>query len=247
MKNRILETIKSVGHFEEDFVIGDGAYCSSEIHYNAKPSRYNSQKKYAIQYCDEWTDREAVIAIWEIEKRIKNRWSTDLYSWRDQMRWNEIHELQIGQRRIQGTEEYTEVAVMPFSQLEGYLESLSPSEDEYYRNRLEGNKYEIFSTRYERDPQKREEAIKIHGTRCMVCGFSFEETYGKLGKDYIEVHHIRPISTGTRNTDPAKDLVCLCSNCHRMIHRKKDKVLRIEELKELIVGKNNAQIPHSNR
>ena len=30
------------------------------------------------------------------------------------------------------------------------------------------------------------------------------------------------------------DLVCLCSNCHRMIHRRRDSILRIEELRSLI-------------
>lgn len=34
--------------------------------------------------------------------------------------------------------------------------------------------------------------------------------------------------------DPAKDLVPVCANCHRMLHRKRDKVLSIEELKEIV-------------
>lgn len=29
--------------------------------------------------------------------------------------------------------------------------------------------------------------------RCVVCGFSYEEKYGEIGKGYIEIHHEKPI------------------------------------------------------
>ena len=35
---------------------------------------------------------------------------------------------------------------------------------------------------------------KAKGYTCEVCGFNFELRYGKLGKDFIEVHHLVPIS-----------------------------------------------------
>ena len=34
--------------------------------------------------------------------------------------------------------------------------------------------------------------------------------------------------------DPKTDLICLCPNCHRMVHRYKDKVLTLEELKGIL-------------
>ena len=66
-----------------------------------------------------------------------------------------------------------------------------------------------------------------------ICGFNFEEVYGERGKDYIEVHHLRPVSTLGKETkiDPKTDMTVLCSNCHRMIHRRKDNVLTPEELR----------------
>ena len=89
-------------------------------------------------------------------------------------------------------------------------------------------------TRYERSPKLRAEAIKIHGYTCKVrgCVFNFKNKYGE---DFIEVHHIKPLSQ-TKETDinPATDLITVCSNCHRMIHRKRDKPLKIEELEEMI-------------
>jgi 5-methylcytosine-specific restriction protein A len=67
---------------------------------------------------------------------------------------------------------------------------------------------------------------------CNVCGFNFEEAYGERGKDYIAVHHLTPVSTFGKTTkvDPKSDMIVLCSNCHRMIHRRKDDVLTPEEL-----------------
>lgn len=101
---------------------------------------------------------------------------------------------------------------------------------------LEGKKVKIYTTKYERDPANRKEAIKLHGTRCMVCDFDFEEVYGELGKDFIEVHHTKPLYSLEHEVEvnPKEDLVCLCSNCHRMIHRNKNKIMSVEELKKLM-------------
>ncbi len=100
----------------------------------------------------------------------------------------------------------------------------------------EGRKVLIYTTKYERNPANRREALRIHGTRCMACGFDFEKMYGDRGRNYIEVHHIKPLSHVNEEilVNPETDLICLCSNCHRIVHRKKNAVLTLEELKELI-------------
>lgn len=56
--------------------------------------------------------------------------------------------------------------------------------------------------------------------RCEICGFSFSEKYGPLGKGYIIAHHIRPISFGPTRTR-LDDVVLVCANCHAMIHRRR--------------------------
>lgn len=53
---------------------------------------------------------------------------------------------------------------------------------------------------------------------CRVCGFDFRKVYGKLGENHIEAHHTLPIAAGLRRTR-LEDLVEVCSNCHRMLHR----------------------------
>ncbi len=100
----------------------------------------------------------------------------------------------------------------------------------------EGKKKYFYTARYERKPENRAAAIKIHGLRCMACGFDFEEVYGVLGRDFIEVHHIKPLAYLDEEVDvnPKTDLICLCSNCHSMIHRNRNHTLSLEELKSCI-------------
>ncbi|WP_232718601.1 HNH endonuclease [Bacillus sp. FJAT-45037] len=103
-------------------------------------------------------------------------------------------------------------------------------------NGIEGTKKTYLVNKYERDPKNRKKAIEIHGLNCFACGFNFEDVYGERGKDFIEVHHINPLSTILEAVEinPDTDLVPLCANCHRMVHRRKDKVLSIEDLKQII-------------
>jgi hypothetical protein len=55
------------------------------------------------------------------------------------------------------------------------------------------------------------------------------------GRGFIHVHHLQPLSEagGGETTDPEKDLVPVCPNCHYMLHRG-DNLLSPEELRELL-------------
>lgn len=101
---------------------------------------------------------------------------------------------------------------------------------------IEGAKKQYYMTRYERSSKNRRAAIRLHGTTCQICGFNFENAYGVLGKDFIEVHHVHPLSSRDEviEIDPGKDLICLCSNCHSMIHRNPSTVLSPQELKGIL-------------
>ncbi|WP_350019433.1 EVE domain-containing protein [Priestia flexa] len=102
-------------------------------------------------------------------------------------------------------------------------------------NGIEGIKKSYHVNKYERDPKNRKKAIEIHGVNCYVCGFNFEKVYGEHGRDFIEIHHIKPLSSLKEAVaiNPKTDLVPLCANCHRMIHRRKNEVLTVEQLKAL--------------
>lgn len=64
---------------------------------------------------------------------------------------------------------------------------------------------------------------KEHGRLfCQICKFDFEKIYGELGKDFIEGHHTVSLSDMKENhyTKP-EDIAMLCSNCHRMVHKRR--------------------------
>lgn len=236
MKRTIIDAIKKAGLDVTSFIIGEGAKSKySSIHFNPYNDYSNdSDKKYSVQFCS-YND---VVAIWEIATRIRLIASINLSICN--YNWNDVDCLIRQSKKIQNTNINTEAAVMPIYEFEAYLRTITKEaecDSEYtdnYFDCIEGEKYRVFTNKYERNPRLRRQAIEIHGTKCMVCGFSFEEKYGKIGKDYIEVHHIKPLSEGEQYVDPKTDLVCLCSNCHKMIHRKRDRVLSISDLSKMI-------------
>lgn len=90
---------------------------------------------------------------------------------------------------------------------------------------------------YERDPKiiflKKQTAELSGNLKCEICKFDFSYHYGLHGKGFIECHHTNPIAgNGVRKTE-IEDLVLVCSNCHRMLHRKNSNgfYYTIEELK----------------
>lgn len=85
----------------------------------------------------------------------------------------------------------------------------------------EGNSYEARSIRYERKKINRDICLRIRGTRCLCCNRSMEEEYGSVAHDLIEVHHVVPASAmgPEYRVNPTTDLVPVCPNCHRVLHR----------------------------
>lgn len=106
----------------------------------------------------------------------------------------------------------------------------------------EGKKAYVTHVRYERKTELVEQTKQKHRNAnrgrlpCSVCGFDFEKKYGSLGKDFAEVHHTVPLSAYEKlqkQTTSVGELVVVCSNCHRMLHRRRP-WLTVEALGELI-------------
>jgi len=76
---------------------------------------------------------------------------------------------------------------------------------------------------YERNPKARRKCLAHYGYRCVVCGCSLEEIYGKAGQGIIRVHHLRELSDIRMEyqVDPIRDLRPVCPNCHAIIHSRK--------------------------
>jgi hypothetical protein len=122
--------------------------------------------------------------------------------------------------------------------IKGILDNGVFSDETKYHKHDEGTKTIVTTSQLSRSQKARRECIELKGCFCNICKFDFEKTYGLHGHDYIEVHHITPIGAlstaeGYEGTDPEKDLIPLCSNCHSMIHRRKVPYLP-EEIKQLL-------------
>lgn len=97
---------------------------------------------------------------------------------------------------------------------------------------LEGGAEQVIINKYSRSSLARQECIEKFGALCCVCGFDFERHYGELGKGFIHVHHLVPISSiRSMKEVTCDDLRPVCPNCHSMLHKGR---LSIEELIEVL-------------
>jgi len=99
----------------------------------------------------------------------------------------------------------------------------------------EGSTKKITVNSYERNEKARKICIRYYGAICKICNFNFEQNYGTVGKGYIHVHHLTPLSeiTNEYEVNSIEDLRPVCPNCHAMLH-KKNPPYTMEELREII-------------
>lgn len=103
----------------------------------------------------------------------------------------------------------------------------------------EGKKILRKHVQRERSPELVQRAKQIFKEKygslyCEICEFNFLEKYGDIGQDFIEAHHTIPVSELSEDHESKiEDLVMVCSNCHRMLHRQRP-WLGKEELEKLI-------------
>jgi hypothetical protein len=109
------------------------------------------------------------------------------------------------------------------------------------RPRAEGDRVLRTHLRVERSSALRAAALRFWTSRhqrlrCEACGFDFERAYGARGAGFIEFHHVVPLGgkKGKRKRT-ARDLVPLCANCHRIVHRQSP-ILDLAALRRLLRG-----------
>ncbi len=198
--------------FEDDFYLVIWTNENKENDFYKIPFRkvkhlFTEQHKTTGKYPDRWT-----AIIWENQflMHSNSQLAVDIKA-----DWGNLHN-DNSEIEVRITEDLADLAL----------------ENEYF----EGQKKSRLSSFYERNPKLRLAAIKIHGLACKVCGFNFNEFYGEHGIGFIEVHHLKPVSTLEVSTklSPENDMTVVCSNCHRMLHRNRDMVLTPAQLKALL-------------
>jgi predicted HNH restriction endonuclease len=131
---------------------------------------------------------------------------------------------------------YLEFLASEYSSSNNIQEIIYPDEVES-STIIEGAKKQVTVNAYERSPKARAKCIEEYGYKCYICDFDFEKIYGELGRSFIHVHHIKPLSEikDTYTINPIKDLRPVCPNCHAMLH-KRVPAYSIEEIQSRMKG-----------
>jgi HNH endonuclease len=85
---------------------------------------------------------------------------------------------------------------------------------------MEGACGQLTKNLYERDQAARNACLQHYGLQCNVCRIAFGDEYQDRGTSFIHVHYLEPLAArgGPTVTDPLRDLVPVCPNCHAMLH-----------------------------
>ena len=104
----------------------------------------------------------------------------------------------------------------------------------------EGKRVLSFVNRFERSLKARKKCVEKFGAICFVCKFDFSKEYGTIGIGFIEVHHLKELSSIRKEytIDSELDLRPVCSNCHSMLHRRIP-AYSIEDMVRIIENNNN--------
>lgn len=99
------------------------------------------------------------------------------------------------------------------------VEDVKKVEEEAYKAKLNFSKKQIKSQRGFRDPRRRVSYLRDlelegkNSNSCESCGYTINS-----GRNYLELHHIKPLGEGGEDT--FENMILLCPNCHRMFHEK---------------------------
>ena len=73
---------------------------------------------------------------------------------------------------------------------------------------------------------------KIDNFTCQTCGYRKEVFNGHF---IIDVHHLNPIGNSNDfRVTSMEELICLCPNCHRIAHSRRETPLRVEEIRRIV-------------
>ncbi len=106
----------------------------------------------------------------------------------------------------------------------------------------EGAVQKIIVNKYERNSINRLSCIsfykKVNGgyVRCEICGFNFS-MYGEQFCEKINIHHTKQLSQIGPDyvSNPIRDLIPVCPNCHLILHSKSiDEAYTCEEVKGML-------------
>lgn len=101
---------------------------------------------------------------------------------------------------------------------------------------------------FERNSRLAAERKRVDRYKCGVCGEVMHKIYGDLGYEFAEAHHKMPLKQlEATTTTTLDDLLTVCPNCHRMLHRMEGKPQDIEKLRRIVARVRNTSFGRSGR
>lgn len=223
----------------DKFAVGDTVFIYKVkpeqcIRYRMEVTKANMIFSDALEQEPYWTDKDLYysgIVSYYARLRLVEEYKDDILS---------LHHLH--EHGYQGTprsvreckdRELLEFLLHPYQTVNDDVYDVDYPEDD--EKLYEGALITVKANRYERNQKARKACVEQKGYRCVVCGQDFAATYGEIGKGFIHVHHLTPISSIGQEyeLDVERDLVPVCPNCHYMLHRK-DPPYTVEELKGML-------------
>jgi len=228
---------------ESGFKAGTGIPIEIRKYFNVEDMSFGEQREVKLIYKDKTFDAQ-IIMDRQRNPRTQLRWKSDFYKLL-QKEFSEFYQtvsndmkslIELPEIRFKKNLDYQYTYSIEFIDPSVIERDIRSEDEQDCQSSKEGARKYSISKRYERSGKNRKKAIEIHGLTCVMCGFNFEKFYGIKGKGFIEIHHITPLGSNNKEiiVNPETDLVPVCANCHRMIHRRKDDVLGVKELKAII-------------
>lgn len=121
----------------------------------------------------------------------------------------------------------------------GFHETAKQLVDQFEAHKITGiaNQYEQNGLAYVRSSYIRRRVLIRANGFCEFCGFEGFTTNN--GANYLETHHIIPLSEG--GLDVEENVIALCSNDHKRAHFEKDSPLTKEVLAKIVSSKISKQ------
>jgi 5-methylcytosine-specific restriction protein A len=216
-------SIRPSGLKRHVIAIGFGPYASTCIEHINNTA---TQESYSLAY--------ALIEVLDKKFTVKVNDSEFHDNWKIDTGFSiEVSRKNIKQNDSECISDSIEFAMIPLmaavAELIGYEDVVEEESNE------EGALKQSVITKRERSPRNRLLCLSIHGEKCSVCGLDPIKIYGPGLGSILEVHHIEPLSEAeeARVYNPRIDLLPLCPNCHRAIHKRKP-AYKPEELNEVL-------------
>ena len=191
--------------------------------------QFGNYSRPCIEQIAEYAKEENYAYSRAIVRGLADDYSVEIKPSGDLVNWRTEPKLKIsvtrkdvsGQHELNEIKKTSELIISPLVACMAELIGLE-IQDDSLDNIEEGSEFYQLVKRRERNPRNRLLCLSIHPPECFVCKEDPSLKYGKVASSLLEVHHIEPLCeiSQPRPYDPKADLILLCPNCHRAIHKR---------------------------